>query len=419
LFDNGNLKPGLRFSRVVEYKLDENSLTAERVWEYRHTPDIIADFMGGVQRFPNGNTLIAWGAGSPTFTEIDSLSETVCEGGFSSNILNYRAFKYKIPHLIKQQQPKFSLPNNAAFCRLNDHNFENNLKLYVQPFVQKNIPIDFQSYSLVNNKLNVVLEDTLTRFYGYYQKDLVFKLVSLTQKDTTICQGKGLIKLSVNDNCSNSSYLWNTGATTAEIDYNTVDNKNTLWLKTSNGGQVQTDTLKINVSPVGSFEIIGQPLVTSPFQIFTYSAPYFKGAIYDWKAINGNIIGGFDGNSVQVQWGDKEKSYLSTKITDQYGCTNASPWDTVTYQKSTTGLTDLFEKTGVSVYPSPFRNQITLSGNNSFSYVLYDLNGKAVIKSNESFIGEHQIETESLMQGIYILAISANEHNVQVKLLKE
>ncbi len=419
LFDNRNLKPGLRYSRVVEYRLDEISLTAERVWEYRHTPDIIADFMGGVKRYPNGNTLIAWGAGTPTFTEIDSLSETVCEATFPSNILNYRAFKYKIPNLIQEQQPKFTLPNNYSFCKLKDHNFENNLKLYVQPFVQNNIPLDFQSYKLVNNKLDVVLLDTLTRFYNYYQKDLVFKSVELGQKDTTICEGKGLIKISVIDNCSNSSYLWNTGATTPTINYNTTDYKNTIWLKTTNAGQVQVDTLAINVSPVGSYEIIGQPLVTSPFQIFTYSAPYYKGAVYDWKAINGNIIGGFDGNSVQVQWADKEKSYLSTKITDLYGCVNGSPWDTITYQKSTTGLADLLEKTGVNVYPSPFKNQITLTGTNRFSYVLYDLKGTAVIRSDDSFIGEHHIETGNLVQGIYILSIMANEHNVQVKLLKE
>jgi hypothetical protein len=60
MYDNGNLKEP-RFSRAVEYKVDQVNKTAEKVWEYRYSPDLYAASMGSVQRLPNGNTLINWG----------------------------------------------------------------------------------------------------------------------------------------------------------------------------------------------------------------------------------------------------------------------------------------------------------------------------------------------------------------------
>lgn len=65
LFDNGNLKP-TPFSRAVEYRVDETNKTVTKVWEYRHSPDLFAEFMGNAQRLPNGNTMIGWGANYTT-----------------------------------------------------------------------------------------------------------------------------------------------------------------------------------------------------------------------------------------------------------------------------------------------------------------------------------------------------------------
>jgi hypothetical protein len=60
LYDNGNLKPN-RYSRAVEYSINESSRVVTKVWEYRSTPDIFMPSLGSVYRLPNGNTLINWG----------------------------------------------------------------------------------------------------------------------------------------------------------------------------------------------------------------------------------------------------------------------------------------------------------------------------------------------------------------------
>ena len=86
LFDNGrDRKNGGKFSRAVEYKLDLDAMTAEKVWEYRHNPDIFSAYCGGTQPLENGNRFISW-ANHDYFTEVNSNGELVYEmhvSGFS------------------------------------------------------------------------------------------------------------------------------------------------------------------------------------------------------------------------------------------------------------------------------------------------------------------------------------------------
>jgi hypothetical protein len=68
LFDNGNGRPaaeGGQYSRALELALDWDSMTATKVWEYRHQlPDgtyKYADKVSSAQRLENGNTLVLFG----------------------------------------------------------------------------------------------------------------------------------------------------------------------------------------------------------------------------------------------------------------------------------------------------------------------------------------------------------------------
>jgi hypothetical protein len=73
LFDNGDGRPaaeGGQYSRALELALDWNSMTAMKVWEYRHPVATggaapvykYADKVGVAQRLANGNTLVWYGA---------------------------------------------------------------------------------------------------------------------------------------------------------------------------------------------------------------------------------------------------------------------------------------------------------------------------------------------------------------------
>jgi hypothetical protein len=73
LFDNGNGRPaaeGGLYTRALELALDWNSMTATKVWEYRHQVGAsggapvykYSDRVGAAQRLENGNTIVWFGA---------------------------------------------------------------------------------------------------------------------------------------------------------------------------------------------------------------------------------------------------------------------------------------------------------------------------------------------------------------------
>jgi len=92
LFDNGNFHSP-PFSRAVEYRIDDVNMTAEVVWEYRHTPDVYAFATGNVQRLPGGNTLISWGTEN-LVTEVRPDGSTALELLLSPQFSNYRTFRF-------------------------------------------------------------------------------------------------------------------------------------------------------------------------------------------------------------------------------------------------------------------------------------------------------------------------------------
>ena len=65
LFDNGEDRPaaeGGQYSRALELRLDDESKTAVKVWEYRPDPELYARFISSAYRLANGNTLVNFGA---------------------------------------------------------------------------------------------------------------------------------------------------------------------------------------------------------------------------------------------------------------------------------------------------------------------------------------------------------------------
>ncbi len=94
VFDNGNFRiPS--FSRAVEFKLDTLEKTATKVWEYRSTPEFFTNWMGNVQRLPNGNTLINWADASlPKMTEVTPSGRVVYQGDFVFKSPCYRTFRF-------------------------------------------------------------------------------------------------------------------------------------------------------------------------------------------------------------------------------------------------------------------------------------------------------------------------------------
>jgi len=93
IFDNG-FDRDPKFSRVVEYRLDQLHKTAEKIWSFNNSPNIVSRFWGNAQRLENGNTFISWGFSSVAATEVNSNNEKVFEMTFPKDVYSYRIFKF-------------------------------------------------------------------------------------------------------------------------------------------------------------------------------------------------------------------------------------------------------------------------------------------------------------------------------------
>lgn len=82
----------------------------------------------------------------------------------------------------------------------------------------------------------------------------------------------------------------------------------------------------------------------------------------------------------------------------------------------TTGIAQSQIEEAVRVYPNPFLNRITIEESGDFNYALYNLNGQLVLKGSAAEMV--QLQTETLINGMYLLNVESEERTSTVKLIK-
>ncbi len=114
VFDNGRGRHP-QHSRAVEYKIDPQQKTIEKVWEYRHQPDWYSSSMGSAQRLPNGNTLVDFPAGETRAVEVNRAGDVLFEL-ISQGHSNYRCRRFEWSG--KMQQPYLVTEDLGTTVRL-------------------------------------------------------------------------------------------------------------------------------------------------------------------------------------------------------------------------------------------------------------------------------------------------------------
>ena len=93
---NGNTRSpaqGGEYSRGLELMLNTGSMTATKVWEYRHDPDLFAFCCSNTTRLTNGNTMMVFGCCfTHTLVEADSQGKTLFEAVIQAPM---RAVQYR------------------------------------------------------------------------------------------------------------------------------------------------------------------------------------------------------------------------------------------------------------------------------------------------------------------------------------
>jgi len=93
MFDNGN-RHTPPFSRAIEYRLNEQTRTAQAVWQYRPTPDLFSFALGFAERLGNGNTLVTFGT-SAIVQEVSPAAKLVWQVSVPAGLFVYRAYRLR------------------------------------------------------------------------------------------------------------------------------------------------------------------------------------------------------------------------------------------------------------------------------------------------------------------------------------
>lgn len=108
LFDNGNYRNKYEdssveeasYNRAVEYKIDEENLTVELVWQYDYNKEIFTVATGDVDYFPeNGHRIVGFMNGSgktPKIVELDQNGDVVFEVNINQGANYYRCEKLNL-----------------------------------------------------------------------------------------------------------------------------------------------------------------------------------------------------------------------------------------------------------------------------------------------------------------------------------
>lgn len=410
LFDNGNfLTP--RSSRAVEYNVNELTKVVTPVWQFYKTPAVVSNFMGNAQRLPNENTVIGWGGTNPAFSEVDKLGNIVAELKLPAGVFSYRAFKFTIDSI---EQHKTVVPlDTIDICNEDSISVtpgEGFKKAFWANGSGMNSTIKSSgTYSLIAQNHTGFLSEKTFR--------VNFHSTEVTTKDTTACLGS-MLTLGVNAFCPDLKYNWSTGDTTQFISILNNENK-TYYVDINNGIHTRRDSLKVSTSSVKKPVITGQSNVPQAFSIITYSVPYIQNMKYDWDAVNGNIISGFDANAISVHWGDREAGGLFITETDPRGCKDSGSM-TVTI-KTSEPVSGLDEKTlTIKYHPNPVRDKLIIENvvlNPAMQILVVDMMGKVVMTSQ---LNGNEIDVSQLEKtGLYQMQVYSDGKTYSLTFIKE
>ena len=119
LFDNGNQKPGPKYTRVAEYELDTISWTANLMYEYDAGQSIYAPATGSYQHDVLGYKCIGWGyvrRPEPSATLLDENGNIISQIHFKDSIVSYRVWAYELPFDLPR--PMITCVNNGGSVTL-------------------------------------------------------------------------------------------------------------------------------------------------------------------------------------------------------------------------------------------------------------------------------------------------------------
>jgi hypothetical protein len=184
LFDNGNERDP-SYSRGIEYKIDEENKTINRVWEFEAEKAVFGPSGGSVQRLPSGNTVHCYGGqvSSPSVIEAHFDGSVAWSLGFNSpgvraanvvklpwkttlfstntdsvNFGQWDGYTQSVYILRVKNQSREDLELTGYHVRTNAFTFDHNLfPLTLAPGEEKSLNLIYYPYDIKSEEVNDVL----------------------------------------------------------------------------------------------------------------------------------------------------------------------------------------------------------------------------------------------------------------------
>lgn len=415
LFDNGNLRQGngQKYSRALEYKLNETKMTAELVWKYRNSPDVYTQFMGNVQRKENGNTVIGWG-GSPvrTFTEIDKKDSVIFEA-YVPQIYNYRAYNYDKSTFASGNLIDLKNPSELTYCNEDSIAVLNKLVSVLIPSKIKD-DVYFTSSMFVNADTAFVFVKSTNNFFAKSKTSINLKYTKLDQNDTLICKGNVML-IRLNEVCSNATYRWSNNDSSKFIKIK-PDTTSYYWVDITNGIFKRRDSVLVQVSAIPILNVLGTRTFVQPYAVHTYSLPNNLEYTYKWFVNYGNIIGGQEiNNAIQIQMDSTKPTELNITIMNKYGCVS-NQFITINYIGAGSSVNQANMQKQVMIYPNPTNGILNITAPADFNYKIVDITGKEC--SSSSLKANSSIDLSNMAPGLYTFILNINNETLIYKIQK-
>lgn len=297
------------------------------------------------------------------------------------------------------------------------------------PWARWNQKTHLNNYLSINGKYNVLVsaQDQNNNWDDNGVKCMVAFLgcTTLNTQSTSItdkqCNTLGAINISSTGGNPNYTYTWSNGATTQNISnlqagtytVTTTDTKGCTQIDTfmvaDLGGAASLSaafnvTLTANGS--GSAFLWTNDLNSTQHTSQTISVPAngAKWTVYVTDSVCGNDT----------------ICYLTPDLSGWDGSCSGQAIIINNSNNSTTGINQLQKEGGLEFYPNPTSSIVNIqSENNIQETIIFDLNGRAILTSNQSNTSNIELNVQNLESGTYILYIKTDSETFKKKLIIE
>jgi PKD repeat protein len=148
----------------------------------------------------------------------------------------------------------------------------------------------------------------------------------------------------------------------------------------------------------------------------SYSVSNSTGSSYQWWINNGTQTAGGTTNAISVQWSASATSgSVKARETTLEGCNG----DTSSFNVSlaSVGVNELSKINGLTIYPNPFQETITINSVANIRIALYDITGKLLFEAKKEGGLSQEINLSELSSGSYFIQVTDENNQIEVKQL--